>query len=281
MRRVGSRGSDGAAPSRFTRARGLVLVVASFAAGAAVTTAIAGEKGTSSKSPIVSVRPTGVGLPDIGASENFGVPKLAEMIRAYHDSGRFEADLKEIGERARRYLRKQLMRLNYNRSKGTYQKCARKRGRRKCKTIRPALVLDIDDTALSRYADLNAVDFDYRGVVIAVAEADSPPIQPTLELYRFAIERDVSVFFITSHPPAIRSLTEGNLRKAGYAQWSELVMKPPEANVLEFKSGAREEIEGEGFTILANVGDQESDLDGGHSKKAFKLPNPMYFIPAD
>lgn len=280
MRRVGSRGSDRAAPAGYNRLRTLVLVVAAFTAGAAVTTAIAGSNGPSAKSPIVSIRPTGVGLPDIGASQNFGVPRLAEMIRAYHDSGRFEADLNEIGERARRYLRKQLMRLHYSRGKGTYKKCTRKRGKRTCKPFRPALVLDIDDTALSRYAHLNAVDFDYSGVVRAVVEADSPPIQPTLELYRFAIKRDVSVFFITSHPPAIRSLTEGNLRKAGYAQWSELAMKPPEAGVVEFKRGARVGIENEGFTILANVGDQDSDLEGGRAKRAFKLPNPMYYIPA-
>lgn len=246
-----------------------------------MTTAIAGGTGPSSKSPIVSVRPTGVGLPDIGASENFGVPKLAEMIRAYHDSGRFEADLNQIGERARRYLRKQLMQLNYDRSKGTYKKCARKRGRRKCKTIRPALVLDIDDTALSRYADLNAVDFDYSGVVIAVVEADSPAIQATLKLYRFAIERDVNVFFITSIPPVVRSRTEQNLRDVGYGQWDDVSMKPGGAPVLAFKSGERERIEDEGFRILVNVGDQDSDLDGGHAKKAFKLPNPMYFIPAE
>jgi hypothetical protein len=27
-----------------------------------------------------------------------------------------------------------------------------------------------------------------------------------------------------------------------------------------------------------NVGDQESDLQGGHVVRAFKLPNPFYFI---
>ena len=45
-------------------------------------------------------------------------------------------------------------------------------------------------------------------------------------------------------------------------------------------SGERARIEEElGFTILVNVGDQDSDLAGGHARKAFKLPNPMYFIP--
>ena len=34
-----------------------------------------------------------------------------------------------------------------------------------------------------------------------------------------------------------------------------------------------------GFTILVNVGDQDSDLAGGHAVRPFKLPNPMYYIP--
>jgi len=29
---------------------------------------------------------------------------------------------------------------------------------------------------------------------------------------------------------------------------------------------------------VVNMGDQESDLTGGHADRAFKLPNPFYFI---
>lgn len=36
---------------------------------------------------------------------------------------------------------------------------------------------------------------------------------------------------------------------------------------------------GAGFRIIVNVGDQESDLAGGHAERAFKLPNPFYIIP--
>ena len=38
-------------------------------------------------------------------------------------------------------------------------------------------------------------------------------------------------------------------------------------------------VERRGFRILANVGDQWSDLDEGWSARRFKLPNPMYVIP--
>jgi HAD superfamily, subfamily IIIB (Acid phosphatase) len=49
--------------------------------------------------------------------------------------------------------------------------------------------------------------------------------------------------------------------------------------VSEHKTKARIDIESRGFTIVANIGDQESDLVGGHAERAFKLPNPFYFIP--
>ena len=47
---------------------------------------------------------------------------------------------------------------------------------------------------------------------------------------------------------------------------------------VEYKSLTRKHIESLGYRIVANVGDQFSDLQGGHEQRAFKLPNPMYFI---
>jgi hypothetical protein len=39
------------------------------------------------------------------------------------------------------------------------------------------------------------------------------------------------------------------------------------------------EKEPEGYTIIANVGDQMSDINGDHGGCTFKVPNPFYFIP--
>jgi hypothetical protein len=33
------------------------------------------------------------------------------------------------------------------------------------------------------------------------------------------------------------------------------------------------------FTIIANIGEQESDLVNEHAARRFKLPNPFYYIP--
>jgi putative acid phosphatase of HAD superfamily subfamily IIIB len=34
-----------------------------------------------------------------------------------------------------------------------------------------------------------------------------------------------------------------------------------------------------GYTIIANMGDQLSDLEGGFAECAFKVPNPLYTVP--
>ncbi len=46
-----------------------------------------------------------------------------------------------------------------------------------------------------------------------------------------------------------------------------------------FKAACRKEIESKGYHIVVNMGDQLSDLEGGHADGEFKLPNPMYFVP--
>ena len=49
--------------------------------------------------------------------------------------------------------------------------------------------------------------------------------------------------------------------------------------VIQYKSGARAKIAEEGYTIIVNAGDQASDLAGGYAERAYKLPNPFYYIP--
>ena len=108
-----------------------------------------------------------------------------------------------------------------------------------------------------------------------------PAIESTLDIYRTARSLGVKVFFVTGRKETSRAGTEQNLRIAGYPVWERVIMEPEGshfASATDFKAPAREKIEQEGFTIIANVGDQKSDLDGGHAEKGFKLPNPFYFI---
>ena len=47
----------------------------------------------------------------------------------------------------------------------------------------------------------------------------------------------------------------------------------------DYKTSRRVDIENRGYAIIASVGDQKSDLAGGHAEMTFKIPNPFYFIP--
>ena len=105
---------------------------------------------------------------------------------------------------------------------------------------------------------------------------------PTLQVFQHARASNVAVFFITGRPESPRAATERNLASAGYAGYVTLYMEPDGAHfafAADFKAPIRAKIEQAGYTIIANVGDQPSDLQGGHAEKKFLLPDPFYRIP--
>jgi hypothetical protein len=239
-----------------------VLVVAFAAALGGVAIAAGGGeapvKYQSAGGPEVGIRPVGVGLPDIGESSTIGASELADALRTYHDSGDYEHDLTAVDGAAEGYLDQHL---STGKSK-------------------PALVLDIDETSLSNYAGLLASGFTAEGTVGPAVSGTGTAIAPTLALYHDALAHHVSVFFITGRPSEIQTITETNLREVGYDEgWSGLFFKPTEADTEAFKSSTRASIQKQGYRIVVDVGDQQSDLDGGFARRDFKLPNPFYFIP--
>jgi hypothetical protein len=174
--------------------------------------------------------------------------------------------------------------------------------RRASRVPKPALVLDIDETSLSNWERILANDFGYildgecdlpRGPCGArkwEQSAKAPPITPTLQLFNTAKQNHVAVFFITGRRSDEREATENNLHDVGYDGWEGLIMqgdvpeenirvKPgEEGSIAPFKTAARKSIQDREFTIIANVGDQQSDLINGYAERTFRLPNPFYFI---
>jgi hypothetical protein len=161
----------------------------------------------------------------------------------------------------------------------------------------PAIVLDIDETSLSNWAAIAANDFGYITAgacdslpigpcndTVWIQSAAAPAIGPTLELFRVARTKGIPVFFITGRhgDDKTRAATEKNLRQVGYEGWAELIMRPAGTttpSAADYKAPERAKITARGFTIIANVGDQKSDLEGGYAERIFKVPNPFYFIP--
>jgi HAD superfamily, subfamily IIIB (Acid phosphatase) len=180
-------------------------------------------------------------------------PAAPAAIVAYHDSGAWARDAGTVTERARRFLE-------------------RHHGRR------AAMVLDVDDTALSTYACLRAVGF-VRADGDCAGGGALPPVEQTLGLFRRAVGSGVTVFFVTRRRESLRAVTRRNLRAAGYG--GRLRVRPApnggtKAAHRAFKARERARIRRAGWRIVANVGDQRSDLTGGSARRTFKLPNPMY-----
>lgn len=194
-----------------------------------------------------------------GGAASAGEPKAPaspEEIVAYRDSGEWRADNRVAVRRARNTVRRH----RFDR--------------------RPAIVLDIDDTALSTYGCMKAADFD-RAEAGCALRRDLPAIRATLRLFRYARSNGVAVFFITGRREMQRDVTEANLRRAGYRGYRALHMRPDDQPARRrdgWKSRTRRAIRRRGYRIVVNVGDQRSDLRGGWAVRTVKLPNPMYLI---
>jgi len=169
-----------------------------------------------------------------------------------------------------------------------------------------AVVFDIDETSLSNWEAIYHDHFAFFangpcdlsspnacGWVEWFLSARAVALPPTLAFFRFVKTlhdksgANIAVFFITGRheEPSLRAATELNLRKEGYDEWQGLYLRPVSTLgefVSKYKTDARREIEKK-FTIIANLGDQYSDLigdpDNDHADKCFKIPDPFYFIP--
>lgn len=157
--------------------------------------------------------------------------------------------------------------------------------RRNAGRARLALVLDIDETSLSNYAELRSADFGYSATAwdAWAQQASAPAIAGTLRLYQEAQRLGVAVFFITGRPESERTATERNLRAAGYGEWAGLTLRSAaeaKTPTIAYKSAARQRIAAEGYRIAVNVGDQMSDLEGRpQAEYSVKLSDPFYYIP--
>lgn len=197
--------------------------------------------------------------------QNIGL--LRKKLTHYHDSGRYALELKKQVQAARQYLLEQVQQ---NKNKNHPKPLA--------------LVLDIDETSLSNYSKMVKRGFfsDTKNIHQEILNADSPVILPMLALYKEAQQQGISVFFVTGRDESERYATIKNLHHAGYSNWSGLYLRPHPytyQSISPFKSQARANISKKGYTVIATIGDQYSDIKGGYAQKGFKLPNPFYYLP--
>ena len=198
------------------------------------------------------------------AEEPANLTPHKEALVAYVNSGEYAKEVAAVALRADKYLAKRIA-----------------RGAKPGKKL--AVVFDIDETTLTNLSQMIANDYGYVPKVwdAWVASGQARAIIPVQTIYDTAVHGKVDVIFITSRPESMRASTERNLRQVGYETWAQIYYKPETpANLTNarYKSGIRRKLTQEGYVIIANIGDQDSDLAGGYAERSYKLPNPFYLM---
>jgi HAD superfamily, subfamily IIIB (Acid phosphatase) len=156
-----------------------------------------------------------------------------------------------------------------------------------------AVLFDVDDTTLNTYNYEIFSNFVYNPTTNAqfVNAEVFPAVPHMVDLEKYAESHGYTIFFLTGRPGTQRAATEGNLTNVGYdVQDPNVYLKDytadtwlspcaPSCTTDQYKTLTRQHIESLGYDIVANFGDQYSDLNGGYANRTFKMPNPMYFLP--
>lgn len=203
----------------------------------------------------------------IAFAEPANIENARQALIQYHDSGQYQQDLKKVYGKAKQYLTDKIV-----------------SNKQLSQPHKLAVVFDIDETTLSNYDSMKELRFGGTLTEIEkkVAAGHDKAIQPALDFYRYAVKNHIAIFFITGRKNFERAATVRNLHTAGFTHWSAMVFKPKnyhQKSAAPYKAHARARIEKQGYEIVATIGDQWSDVRGGHADKGFKLPNPYYYIP--
>ncbi|MFI7065968.1 HAD family acid phosphatase [Kribbella sp. NPDC050124] len=175
-----------------------------------------------------------------------------------------------------------------------------------------AILLDVDDTSLATWNYEIASNWAYNPATNATYVLDQkfPAVPGMVDLVATAEREGYAIFFLTGRGAAQEQATLGNLTAdgvgvdAGFPKPTTLpngedglFTKPAVADypdyleqacagdpngsctTIHYKSATRAHIESLGYDIVANFGDQYSDLKGGYADRTFKLPNPNYYLP--
>jgi predicted secreted acid phosphatase len=173
-----------------------------------------------------------------------------------------------------------------------------------------AIILDVDDTTLATYNYEIFSNWAYNPATNAdfVNGLKFPAVPGMVDLVNQAKAEGYAIVFLTGRPATQEQATLDNLAKVGYPaptplpgaqgngdnglftkpaiadypaylKWCNAPTAATSCNTDEYKSSTRGYLESLGYDIVANFGDQYSDLSFGHEDKAFKLPNPSYFLP--
>lgn len=144
------------------------------------------------------------------------------------------------------------------------------------------VVFDIDGTLLTdeKYRHLYKQPSD---VFKFMHKGNFSGIKPIVDLYNWCVSKGIKVALITGRKSSMEKITRENLSKVGIRKCNFLCMRPASEKktytqsssntTMPFKIRCRKQIYTHGGIILANIGDQDTDLEGGYAQYAIKLPS--------
>ncbi|HEY9681779.1 MAG TPA: HAD family acid phosphatase [Oculatellaceae cyanobacterium] len=143
-----------------------------------------------------------------------------------------------------------------------------------------AIVSDIDETVLDNRPILKEfTKDDWPRFFAWIQESKAEKLPDSAAFLHWARENGFYVFFVTGRHEVDRGITIVNLKRQGI-DFDGLYLRADgdDRAAEDYKAETRAKIEKMGFKVVENIGDQYSDLAGGHSLDCQKLPNRMYFI---
>lgn len=188
---------------------------------------------------------------------NLGVAK--KSVQKYYESSNYEKNCKEVIDDAIKQIDKLIL------------------------PEKPIAVFDIDETALSNYKYIKEIDFGYYYDIWVewLKKSDAVVIPQTKRFYDYLVSKNVGIVFISGRDFNSYDATLKNLVEQGYTKFDTVIVRQDKERGLtaaDFKLEKRKELVRKGFNIIANIGDQLSDFEGGHSGYVIKLPNYLYLI---
>ncbi len=184
---------------------------------------------------------------------------VKDAIINYHESGRFDKDVTEAIEKAKKEFDK----------------------------ITPAknsvVIFDVDATALSDYKFNKEWDFGYiaKDYDTWIDSANAKAVPGILDFYNYLIDRGFKIIFITGRKDFQYGATMKNLKEVGFTKFDTLIVKDKaryETNAAIYKPEMRAQLIARGYKIEGTLGDQWSDLKGPNHGIQIKIPNYQYFI---
>lgn len=145
------------------------------------------------------------------------------------------------------------------------------------------VVFDIDDTILSNKLIINADNgYDLNRVVGYQRLSKLPLISQQKQIYDWCLQNNVKVAFITFRCESERLQTIKNLKQQNISNWTKLILFPEPCDyqsitAKDYKTNERKKLTEDGFTVLAAIGDQYSDIHGGYTDLSIKLDDPGYY----